>query len=187
MVNVVKSYCLALDISTTCTGVTLLDEQGNIHLITHIEFSKIKSDFLWEKVDFFKVKIKDIVGELNVSYIFIEEALQLFNKGMSTANVITKLAQFNALISYSCREIFKIDPMYISANLARKTCGIPLLKTKKAGKDQKKQTFEYMLKTDLKHMNFDKTKFDNYKSYVYDEVDSYVIAKSCYEKFVLPK
>jgi hypothetical protein len=61
------------------------------------------------------------------------------------------------------------------------------LKTKKAGKDQKKQTFEYMLKTDLKHMNFDKTKFDNYKSYVYDEVDSYVIAKSCYEKFVLPK
>jgi hypothetical protein len=70
--------------------------------------------------------------------------------------------------------------LYIDATEARRKIGVPLLTTKKAGKDQKTQTFEFLAKTVFKgemwptYLNKRKNKV-SVKFFVYDEVDSYVI------------
>ena len=71
-------HTLGLDISTSCTGVCFLDEEGSISLMTHIKYpSKFN---LWEKADFTLAFLEKIVdaGGLSVKDFFVEERLQKF-------------------------------------------------------------------------------------------------------------
>lgn len=173
---------LGLDISTTYTGVTLLNDDGTIVELAHIEFKKCKT--VWEKADhvatWLAEKVKTgRVGWDMITKIFIEDPAKKFSQGMSSASTIVTLARFNGLVSYIARNIFKTDPEYIAPGAARKACGLKMQQRKKCGLSHKQQTFDAIMASDLSHVTWPlKRRSTKIVDWAYDIVDSYVIAKA---------
>jgi hypothetical protein len=167
---------IGLDVSTRITGYTVLNLNGEIIEMNHIDFSKI-DNIWWEKVDFLKDKVKQIKSKYpNINKIFIEESLQTFKSGFSSAQTLSTLAKFNIITAFLFREEFNISPEYISASSARKTCGIKI--EKKSEKAAKEQVIQYLLETTFKNNNFPFKKTGAIKDFIKDQLDSYVIAKA---------
>lgn len=161
---------IGLDISTSITGVTILDEDGSVVLNTFWDFRKCKT-FL-EKT----LLAKEYVQSLWVyqpKAIVIEESLQKFKTGFSSAQTLAVLTKFNALISWFLYELYEIEPEYIGATSARKKSGIKVPKGAKA----KDIVMEYMLTTQ-KWFTPEYTPKGNIKAQYYDMADSFVIARS---------
>lgn len=180
-----KRVILGLDVSTSITGVCLLDErieEGDVlHprlVLDNINFKKCKS--LWEKVDFARDFFKHSHDEYawNPDVIVVEEPLLGFSKGKSSASTITTLMRFNGIVSSIVRDVFHVDPTYISSATARKLCGVKLQQTKKCGKKQKDQVFEFMCEHDLKGFVWDKKKCGSPVDASKDMTDAYVIARA---------
>lgn len=166
---------LGLDISTSVIGCSILNEKLDIISITHIEF-KNKMTF-WQKIDFAEKKLEEIIKS-KIDKIYIEEPVLGFSAGHSSANTIMMLAKFNYVISYIVRKKLNIDPIHITVASARKLCGLKMQQKKNCGKTHKEQTIDHMMKNDLKHIEWPKTKNGTLKKWVADEIDSYVVAKS---------
>jgi hypothetical protein len=175
-----KKYVLGLDISTSATGICILDaEDDSIVEINAYTFKSGKS--FWQKIDDFKERldqIKSAYGTCICWKVAIEEPLLGFKKGFSSAQTITTLMRFNGVVSYITREIFRIDPTYISASNARKVCGVKVQKTAKAGMSGKDQVFEHMKNHDLKSIQWPVNKAGKIVDWSKDATDAYCIAKS---------
>jgi len=154
------------------------DDKGShiIHL-DRIEFKKFNT--LWEKADYTLRCLNDIKNKFEADYtLVIEEPLMGFQKGMSSAATITTLMRFNGITSYIARDIFGIDPVYIHAASARKTCGIKMQRTSIVGLSGKEQVFKYMSEHDLKHIQWPIKKNGKPIDASRDMCDSYVIARA---------
>lgn len=169
---------LGLDISTSITGYAVLDDYLNVIVMGHIDFSKCKN--LWEKADLAKDVLKALLASHKVDAVFIEESLMMFSAGASSAATIMTLTKFNALLSYFVREIVGFDPVHVSAATARKTVGIKLIQKKKCGLSHKEQSFLWCVAPGgpFENNSFPKTKTGKYKSFIYDQIDSYIIARA---------
>lgn len=184
---------MGLDISTSCTGICIIDADvepdsngSNVMLLTHIDFHKCNT--LWEKVDVASKFIANIPVDVNfllktsgvpVTEVFVEEPLMGFRQGMSSAATIATLMKFNGMLSYASRQVFGVDPQYVSASHARKVCGIKVLRVSKCGKSGKEQVFEHMSKNDLQHVKWPlKKRSTNVVDWSRDETDAYVIARA---------
>lgn len=169
---------IGLDVSTRVTGYTILNSDGSLIEMSHIDFSKIENIW-WEKVDFLKKRVQELKSKYpNINKIFIEESLQTFKSGFSSAQTLSTLAKFNIITAFLFREEFQISPEYISAASARKMCGIKI--DKKLEKAAKEQVVQYLLETTFKDNNFPLKKTGGLKDYIKDQLDSYVIAKAGY-------
>lgn len=178
------SLIIGLDVSTSVTGVCVInsnvkiDEKGShiLHL-DRIEFKKCKT--LWEKADLTAVELATLLHKFPGEYrVVLEEPLMGFRTGMSSAATITTLMRFNGIVSYISREIFKVDPEYISSSHARKLCGIKMQRTSIAGMSGKEQVFKYMSEHDLKHVQWPIKKNGSAADWSRDATDSYVIARA---------
>ena len=176
---------LGLDVSTSCTGVCIIDstvqpdENGShIVLLDKIEFKKCVT--LWDKADRVKSELLSCVSKLGETpaVFALEEPLLGFSKGMSSAATITTLMRFNGIVSYIGRSLFYVDPVYISAAHARKLCGIKMQRTAVAGMSGKEQVFKHMAENDLKHVVWDKKKSGQPIDASRDMTDAYVIARA---------
>lgn len=175
---------LALDVSTSVIGWTMLTPGSTIMTYPkfrgHIDLRKVKGGF-WKKVEKMAHELNGILtfsvtNGLRVVAIYIEEPLKKFTRGKSSANTLSMLARFNALVSYRSLITFGIEPLYIDATAARKKIGIPLLSKKKSGGlSQKEQTFAFLSKGVFLNESWPTNKNGNIQPYVYDEVDSFVI------------
>ena len=166
---------LGLDVSTSITGVVLIEGMGfeNIKFIDHIDFKKCED--LWQKVDHareFLIDVKEKHG--NPDHVYIEESLMAFRPGLSSAATISTLLKFNALVSYSCREIFGFNPKFIASVSARKKCGIKINKQDK--RPAKEQVFEWAANGALKDVDWPKKKNGMPKDWSKDATDAYVVA-----------
>jgi hypothetical protein len=101
---------------------------------------------------------------------------------MSSAATITTLMRFNGIVSYIGRNIFGVEPEYISAAHARKLCGIKMQRTSVAGMSGKEQVFKYMSENDLKHVVWPKKKNGKDVDWSRDATDAYVIAYAAFLK-----
>lgn len=171
---------MGLDISTSVVGVTILDENFNVELMTHISF-KSSMNF-WEKADHALEQFWEIFDKHGAMHVvYVEEPVLSYSPGKSSAQTIMTLAKFNYILSYEIRLHQNRDPIHITVGEARKTCGIKTVQRKKAGGlSHKEQTFKYLTSPGqpLHGVPFPKTKNGTYKNYVADEVDSYVIARA---------
>ena len=171
---------LALDISTSITGVTLLDKEGN-RIFTGYTDTRKEIGF-FNKVEKQKNEILNIIevhcGDNNkfIERIFIEQSLQAFRPGLSSAKVILALAGMNRTLSYLLYEALGLEPEYIGASTARKACGIKIPKGEKA----KKVVLQFLLDNEADSM-VEYTSFGNPKAPYYDMADSIVIARAGYE------
>jgi len=176
---------LGLDVSTSCTGVCVLNsevepiEGRHILLLDRIEFKGCET--LFDKADCVKRFLEE-QGRFCVERVVVEEPLMGFRKGMSSAKTITQLMRFNGIISYLARNIFGCEPEYIGSGHARKLCGIKLQRTKEGG-SQKEQAFRYFAESELKHVVWPLKKNGNQVDWSRDATDSYCIARAaCIEK-----
>jgi Holliday junction resolvasome RuvABC endonuclease subunit len=109
---------LGLDISTSKIGWAVIQKDENNPILGYIDVGKKKT--LFEKANFAKVELEKIILENEVNKIYIEEDLQRFRKGFSSAKTIQKLSKFNGIISYVVYQILKEAPASINVNEARK-------------------------------------------------------------------
>ncbi len=130
---------IGLDISTSCTGIAIISTNGKlVDMLTHVP----EGSTLVEKATHFKEILVDEIAKqyaADPTAIFIEQNLQKFRRGFSSAHVINKLARYNGMCSLVVYEVFGIQPVYVNVNEARKKLGIKV----KRGENVKEKVFEW--------------------------------------------
>ena len=117
---------LGLDISTSITGFCLLDTEmtlGNrLIFCDSIIMSKEKDAYAKS------VKVRETFRELREKYqidaICVEENLQAFRRGLSSAKTLSTLARFNGIVTFLAQDVFQVDVNMINVNTARKNAGL---------------------------------------------------------------
>ena len=133
---------LGLDVSTSNIGYSILDTNGNLIKLGYICLTK-KKCFIEKNKEFHNVLIK-LSKEYAIKHVFIEECLQRFSFGRSSANTIVRLALFNGSVQYICSMVFKVTPEVLNVNKARKSLQIKTLSQKKCGIPIKEQIFQWV-------------------------------------------
>ena len=167
---------LGLDISTSITGATLVDDVGQV-LYCEAWDMRNKKYFpdLYNKANFVKDRLLDLRGMYLIEHIFIEQSLQAFRPGFSSAKTLLTLASFNGIVSYICQDQFGIKPEYIGASTARKSNGVKVPRGEKA----KKVVLDFVLDNEPGFV-VEYTKQENPKPGSYDRADSLIIARAGY-------
>ena len=132
---------LGLDISTSITGATVIDDKGNVVFCEAWDTRKIKSFF--DKASLIRGRLIDVRIEFPITHIVIEQSLQMFRAGFSSAKTLTLLSKFNGVVSWLCYNTFGLEPEYVSASSARKQAGIKVSRGTKA----KEVVLEHVKKT----------------------------------------
>ena len=167
---------LGLDISTSITGATVLDAAGKVVFCTAWDMRNKKYfPTLFDKSDFIKDRIWELDDMFHIDAVYIEQSLQSFRSGFSSARTLSTLSRFNGIVSWLCYSIFNIVPEYIAATSARKKCGITIPKGSKA----KQIVIQYVV-DNVPDVAIVYTKHGNPKPSCYDKADSWVIAKAGY-------
>ena len=177
---------LALDVSTSCTGICVYDEEAQRHLedgtpldhhvrwLDRVEFKGCKT--FWDKADRVEEYLRGLEQAYTINRVALEEPLMGFRPGMSSAQTISQLLRFNGIVSNLARKQFGAVPEYISANHARKVAGIKLQRTAVAGMSQKEQVFKHMSEGPLKGFAWPLKKDGSAADWSRDATDAYVIA-----------
>lgn len=174
---------LSLDISTSCTGYSLFD-QNQLVKIGHVDLTK--KEGLFEKSKHIKDELLKLKEAFNISHIIVEENLQAFRPGLSSAKTLLTLAQFNGVVRWICFENICASIESINVNTARKSVGLKI--DKSITKTTKEQVLEWV-SSDCQelHWPIKTVKSGRNKGQViidpvsYDMADSYVIGKAYYK------
>ena len=164
---------LGLDVSTSITGATLIDENGDIVFNEAWDTRKFKDFFT--KIKFIRGKITFLSEKYEIKEIYIEQSLQSFRSGFSSAKTLSSLSRFNGAVSWLMFEHTGVTPEYISASSARKSCGIKIPR----GENAKQKVVEFLLDKEPCFV-VEYTRFGNVKPECFDKADSIVIARAGY-------
>ena len=126
---------------------------------------------LFDKAETIRLELVKLGHYHNIEKIYIEQSLQSFRSGFSSAQTLSTLSRFNGIISWICYERFKIDPEMIAASTARKLCGIKIQRGEKA----KQKVLDFVL-DNVEGFEVEYTKAGNPKPGSYDRADSWVVA-----------
>ena len=89
---------LGLDVSTSITGATVLDDNGEIIYCEAWDFrNKRKYPTLFQKAQQFQRELENLhqIKRFKIDEVFIEQSLQAFRPGFSSAKTLLTLARFN--------------------------------------------------------------------------------------------
>ena len=162
---------LGLDISTSITGYTVLDHGGNILVCDHIDLRKEKNFF--KKIQIVRRRLEVLEGQYPIEQVYVEQSLQSFRSGFSSAQTLSLLSKINGIISWLCYNMFYGEPKYLAATSARKLCGIKVPKGQKA----KAVSLQFVV-DNVPEFEVEYTRHGNPKAGYTDRSDSYVIAKA---------
>jgi hypothetical protein len=163
---------LGLDISTSITGYTLIKEDK---IILNGAWDTRKYKDFFEKVIHVKKGLEQIYSEYGeqITAVYIEQSLQSFRSGFSSAKTLSTLSRFNGIVSWLVFDQYKAKPEYLAATSARKLCGIKVPRGQKA-----KQVVLKFLVDNEPAFVLEYTRNGNPKPECYDKADSMVIAKA---------
>ena len=165
---------LGLDISTSIIGSTILSTSGEV-IATAAWDMRNKNHFpdIYTKYNHIQGELLDLLSNHDIKHVFIEQSLQMFRSGFSSAKTLSTLSSFNGVVTYLCYRELGIKAEHIPASSARKACGITIKKGTKA----KEQVVKFLLDGEPKFI-VEYTKSGNLKPKYYDIADSIVIAKA---------
>lgn len=182
---------LALDISTSNIGITLLND-SKLELITTFRLNKeTKSKSLFVKADLFLDYIKNNIPN-DIDFVAVEEPL-MGSINPSTAGL---LYAFNTLISYLLTKQFpEAELIYLDLNTIRKIFCPELIKIKQhrdgtttetlsfpdGFKDDKKRYIWNKVASFEQQIEWDSTKTGKFAEFNYDMSDSYALGKALYK------
>lgn len=173
---------LGLDISTSITGITVLTNQGDRLYTGYCDMRKEKSFF--KKGDMIRNELRRVINFCStdtverIERVYVEESLQMFHSGRSSAKVLAALTAINKLVSYFVYDELGIEPEFLMAVSARKTLGIKVPRGEKA----KKVVLQFLLDNEPDFV-VEYTRHGNPKAPFYDMADSIVIARAGYNKW----
>lgn len=173
---------LGLDISTSITGITILDDTGVVVLFDMVDMRPKKFTSFFLKADAVERRLAQIKKDYSIDKIFIEESLQAFRPGLSSASVILTLGRFNGIVSWICYKVFGFEPQYIGASTARKALGIKV----ERGENAKEVVLKRVMELE-KGFQVQYTPHGNPVAGCYDRADAYVIARAGYLSCQTPK
>jgi Holliday junction resolvasome RuvABC endonuclease subunit len=177
---------LGLDISTSSTGWAVLDAEGTLIEQSYIRLDKIKNTM--EKA----TEVADVLAKIKEKYkiesIFIEENLQMFRPGLSSAKTLITLARFNGMVTLLSYKILNIEPEFLNVNSARKLVGLKIDRKDKT-RTTKEKVLDWVDKELNQSFNWPKKTLKSgprkgteiYENGCYDMADSYVIAMAGYK------
>lgn len=179
---------LGLDVSTACTGMCMLDSEGKIVTITHVQLSKHKN--LVVKARACEQAIRDVVEGVPPSdlHVCVEEAAQAFRSGLSSARTISVLNQFNGMVQLLASEHTNHEVTTLLPQQCRSDVGIKVVPEKKCGistKEQIRAAFESQTGMILPTVqlksgpNRGKFVFDKRN---YDAMDAWVVARALWKR-----
>jgi hypothetical protein len=182
------SYTIGLDISTSIIGICIFKNKAFEKLI-HVDLTKEKCMFQKAKIfetEFFENVLRAIDKTFitnKIDQIYIEDTLQSFARGLSSARTLMQLSRFNGIVSNIVFRMTRIKPVFINVNTARKSLDIKL--DKNSVKSKKEQIVEWVnedlcgynwsTKIISRGKNKGLVKFENF---CYDIADAYVICKA---------
>ena len=162
---------LGLDISTSITGATIIQNGKIIESLYWDTRNKKKFPSLYEKADLIQQCLWQIKSKHDITEIYIEQSLQSFRSGFSSAKTLSTLARFNGIVSWNCYKAFDIKPEMIAASSARKLAGVGI----KRGDNAKEKVLQFIL-DNYPQINIEYTKHGNPKPGMLDMCDSVIIA-----------
>ena len=177
---------LAIDISTTITGFCVFNEKGKSVHFSYVDMSKV-SDF-FEKVTLIKRHLYDLKFAKSIKEVVIEESLQAFRSGSSSAKTLFKLSKFNGIIQWICYNDLEVPVHSLNVNSARKLAGI---KVNRLSSDSTKDQILNQVINETSEIFDWPTKilksgprrgFEIYDKCCYDMADAYVVGKAFYLK-----
>ena len=162
---------LGLDISTSITGYTILDDAGEIIACDHIDLRKEKNFF--NKIQMVNARLEDLLVDYDIEHVYIEQSLQSFRSGFSSAQTLSLLSKINGIVSWLCYNLFYGEPQYLAATSARKLCGIKIPRGQKA----KAVSLQFVI-DNVPGFEVEYTRHGNPRPGYADRSDSYVIARA---------
>lgn len=159
---------LGLDVSTSITGYTLLDPNGNRIQSGYVDTRKVSG--FYAKLD---SQLDILTAINNITQIYVETPAKAFGKGKSSASTIAILQGFNAALCYALYQAWGIQPIHIAPTTARAMCGIKVARGERAK--------DVVLKHLLTHepgFEVSYTKRGKVHPWWYDIADSIVIARA---------
>lgn len=178
-----EKYTLGFDVSTSYVGICIF-KNNVFHNLYHVELVKEKDFF--KKCKKFREEITEILSKEKIlkPEIFVEDILQGFSRGLSSAKTITQLARFNGIVSNILYELTDSTPVYLNVNSARKLLNIKI--DKNSNIDKKEQILSWVtndidFEYDWPKKLVTRGKYKNnvkLEKFCYDMADAYVICKA---------
>jgi hypothetical protein len=174
---------MGLDISSSVTGVVLLDTNGNLLFMGHVSLPSTKYKNLFEKADATIDWIKtNLPQDIKIRRIFVEQNAKGYSAGFSSADTLFILAKINVLVSYLVHKQYGAEVIDVHVTSARSMLGF---KNKKAVKIPVKEKVRDFILTAYPHLPFETrvVKVGKKKGQlvpaegIADEIDAFVIAK----------
>lgn len=136
---------LGLDISTSCTGWAVADVSDDGQ-VTGVEMGAIhlsKEPDLITKALKAEGVLKELQARHRFDEVYVEENLQAFHPGASSAQTIVKLAKFNGIVTFLCHQVTDLVPRDVNVNRARKALGLSLQRERACGVSTKEQVLRW--------------------------------------------
>ena len=165
-----KTTVLGLDISTSITGATIIQDNKVIENFIWDTRNKRKFPSLYDKAAFIRRQLIYIEEKYKIDSIYIEQSLQSFRSGFSSAKTLSTLSRFNGIVSWLCFKMFNLQPEMIAASSARKLAGVGI----KRGDNAKEKVLKFVV-DNYPQIEIEYTKHGNPKPGVYDMCDSIII------------
>lgn len=136
---------LGLDVSTTTVGYAIV-ETDDMSLVELGHWSLKKHDGLLKKADVVLDALAALFHRHTITApVWIEEPVMRFTPGMSSAQTISMLIGFNAMVTYGVHSKVNFDVKHVKPGDARRSCGLAMTtKAKAGGLSQKEQTFKQL-------------------------------------------
>ena len=171
MITSKSSKVLGLDISTSITGATIVQDGKIIESLFWDTRNKRKFPTLYEKAHLIRTNLMLLKTKHKISEVFIEQSLHSFRSGFSSAQTLSTLSRFNGIVSWFCYDLFQKEPQMIAASSARKRSGVGI----KRGENAKEKVLKFIL-DNFPQVNIQYTKHGNPKPGMLDMCDSIVVA-----------
>ena len=165
------SIILGLDISTSISGATVYRNSRIVEASFWDTRNKRKFPTLYEKADLLQTNLRTLKTKYDITDIFIEQSLQSFRSGFSSAKTLSTLARFNGIVSWVCYKEFDVKPEMIAASSARKLAGVGI----KRGDNAKEKVLQFVVDK-YPDIEIQYTKHGNPKPGTLDMCDSIIIA-----------
>lgn len=137
---------VGIDASSSIVGIVVLNDT-DIVFASYADLRKAKK--FCDKTDIVKdffYNIRDtLLKQSCVNFCYIEECVQRYTPGMSSAKTIIILARINGAVSVIAHEAFSVDVNVLNASHARKLIGCKVSKRARVGRSTKDVVRDFVI------------------------------------------
>ena len=148
---------LGLDVSTSITGYCMMDSDAppghRLIEADGIIISHVKDTYTKGRV--VRDQFRELLDMYKVDVIAVEESLQAFRRGLSSAKTLSTLARFNGIVCFIAQDEFEKETNLLNVVAARKSVGLKIDRKNKKENPIKAQVLEWVKKhPDFKDFNW---------------------------------